>query len=51
MCSAARWHAQDITKLDQDKVACFIDRHPALHVALRLVEHLQGATFRFNIPD
>jgi hypothetical protein len=24
MCSAARWHPQNITKLDQDKVARFI---------------------------
>jgi hypothetical protein len=31
-----------MTKLNQDKVACFMDRHPALHVDLMLVEHLQG---------
>jgi hypothetical protein len=26
----------------QDKVTCFMDPHPALHVDLMLVEHLQG---------
>ncbi len=35
-CSAARWDAQNITKLDQDH-----DRHPALHVDLMLVDHRQ----------
>ena len=35
-CSAARWDAQNVTKLDQDQ-----DRHPALRVDLMLVDRRQ----------